>query len=128
VPAALPSEVSLCLFRVTEESLTNIAKHSQAKSARVHVNGSSDGLHLTIEDAGSGFDPDSLERKAGLGFVSIRERLRVVRGTVRVDSAPSRGTKIGVWVPAASLIQAATNDATSATTSTTQASSNVSSA
>ena len=50
-----------------------------------------------------GFALDSLERRAGLGFVSMRERLRVLRGTVRVDSAPSRGTRIDVWVPATSL-------------------------
>ena len=103
VPARLPSEVALGLFRVTEEGLANIAKHSHARSARVHVRGSADGLQLTIEDAGTGFDLDSLERRAGLGFVSMRERLRAVHGTVRVDSAPSRGTRIDVSVPAASL-------------------------
>jgi PAS domain S-box-containing protein len=102
--ATLPSEVALCLFRVTEESLTNIAKHSGAKSARVQVNGTANGLSLTIEDSGTGFDLESLERRAGLGFVSMRERLRVLRGTVRVDSAPSRGTRIDVWVPATSLV------------------------
>ena len=104
LPAPLPSEVSLCLFRVTEESLTNIAKHSHARSGRVQVNGASDGIHLTVEDSGSGFDLDSLESRAGLGFVSMRERLRLVRGTVRVESAPSRGTRIHVWVPATSLV------------------------
>ena len=91
LPAPLPSDVALCLFRVTEESLTNIAKHSHAKSARVHVNGASDGIHLSVEDSGSGFDPDAVERRAGLGFVSMRERLRALRGTVRVNSLPSRG-------------------------------------
>jgi signal transduction histidine kinase len=99
VPDALPSEVALCLFRVAEESLTNIAKHSQARSARVQVNGGPDGLRLTVEDAGTGFDVEKLERGAGLGFVSMRERLRVLRGTIGVDSAPSRGTRIEVWVP-----------------------------
>jgi signal transduction histidine kinase len=103
VPTSLSSDVALSLFRVTEESLTNVAKHSQAKLARVRLNGSADGLHLTIEDGGTGFDVESLERKAGLGFVSMRERLRVLRGRVRVDSAPSRGTRIDAWVPAASL-------------------------
>jgi PAS domain S-box-containing protein len=103
IPASLPSEVALCLFRVTEESLTNIAKHSHAKSARVHVNGDADGIHLTIEDTGSGFAIDSLERRSGLGFVSMRERLRALHGTLRLDSAPSRGTRIDVWVPAVSL-------------------------
>jgi PAS domain S-box-containing protein len=110
IPAALPSDVALSLFRVTEEGLTNIAKHSQAQSARVHVNGEPDGLHLTIEDAGTGFAMDTLEGRSGLGFVSMRERLRALRGTVRVYSAPSRGTRIEVWVPASSLRGEASGD------------------
>ena len=100
LPASLPSDVALCLFRVTEESLTNIAKHSGASSARVEVRGGSGGIQLIVEDLGRGFDPDTLLRKAGLGFVSMRERLRALRGTVRVDSAPGRGTTITVWIPA----------------------------
>jgi PAS domain S-box-containing protein len=129
VPTPLPPDVSLSLFRVTEESLANIAKHSQAKSARVRLNGGSDGLRLTIEDAGTGFDLEGLERKAGLGFVSMRERLRVLRGTVHVDSAPARGTRIDAWVPAASLAVPAPTDVARTTTSTAQQpSSNVSSA
>ena len=85
---------------MTEESLTNIAKHSQAASARVDFNAGADGIHLTIEDSGRGFDGTSVERRDGLGFVSMRERLRIVSGTVRVDSVPLRGTKVSVWVPA----------------------------
>jgi PAS domain S-box-containing protein len=111
LPAPLPSDVALCLFRVIEESLTNIAKHSHAKSASVHVNSASDGIHLTVEDSGSGFDLNAPEGRAGLGFVSMRERLRVLRGTVRVDSVPSRGTKIDVWVPATSLVSVTTSKA-----------------
>jgi PAS domain S-box-containing protein len=128
IPTPLPSEVALCLFRVTEESLTNIAKHSHAKSARVLLNGGSDGIHLTVEDAGTGFDIDSLARRAGLGFVSMRERLRVVRGTVRVDSAPSRGTRISVWIPAASLLAPAPDDGAHDRISTGRGSPNASSA
>jgi signal transduction histidine kinase len=100
VPSPLPSDVSLCLFRVTEESLTNIAKHSHALSGEIHLRGADDGLHLTIRDAGTGFDPADLDTRAGLGFVSMRERLRVLHGTLRVDSAPQRGTSIEVTVPA----------------------------
>jgi signal transduction histidine kinase len=61
---------------------------------------------LTIEDAGDGFDLESLEGRAGLGFVSMRERLRALHGTVHVDSEPLRGTRIEVSVPAASLAAA----------------------
>jgi signal transduction histidine kinase len=100
VAPSLPSDVALCLFRVAEESLTNIAKHSRARSANVHVTGEPDGIHLRIEDAGTGFDMTTLQRKAGLGFVSMQERLRVLHGTIHVDSAPSRGTRIDAWVPA----------------------------
>jgi len=128
VPAPLPSDVALCLFRVTQESLANIARHSHATSARVQLNGGSDGLHLTIQDTGTGFDLESLERRAGLGFVSMRERLRVLRGTVRVDSAPSRGTRIDAWVPAASLAAPPPTELARSTTSTAQPPSNVSSA
>jgi signal transduction histidine kinase/PAS domain-containing protein len=100
VPRSLPSEVALCLFRIAEEGLTNIAKHSKARSARVHIAGTEDGIHLTVEDAGEGFDVTGTESKRGLGFVSMQERLRVLHGTIRVDSAPSRGTRIDAWVPA----------------------------
>ena len=99
LPPSVPSEVALCLFRITEESLTNIAKHSQAKSASVDVNGGADGIHLRIEDAGTGFDMKMLGHKGGLGFVSMRERLRALRGTVHVNSAPSQGTRVDAWVP-----------------------------
>ena len=99
LPSPLPSDVALCLFRVTEESLTNIAKHSHAASAMVAVRADDDGIHLTIEDTGRGFD-GGIERRHGLGFVSMRERLRVVSGTVQIDSTPSRGTTVTVWVPA----------------------------
>jgi signal transduction histidine kinase len=57
------------------------------------------GRRLAIADRGVGFDPAMLETKARLGFVSMRERLRLVRGTIRIDTAPSKGTRIEVWVP-----------------------------
>lgn len=110
LPASLPSEVALCLFRVTEEALTNVVKHSHAKLARVDARGTADGIHLTIEDTGDGFDTKLLEHRAGLGFVSMRERLRVLGGRVHVQSAPTRGTTIEVLVPA-SRIAAATEAA-----------------
>jgi signal transduction histidine kinase len=99
LPAPVPSDVALCLFRVAEESLTNVTKHSQAASARVDVAADDGGIRLTIADAGVGFDPGTLETRAGLGFVSMRERLRLVHGTIRIHAAPAQGTKIDVWVP-----------------------------
>ena len=94
-----PPDVALCLFRIVQESLNNVAKHSQARSARVRVTGTAEGVHLTIEDDGIGFKLAHLETYAGLGFISMRERLRPLHGSVRVDSTPGRGTRIDVYVP-----------------------------
>jgi signal transduction histidine kinase len=102
-PAHLPPEAALCIFRVVEESLTNIGKHSQAAQAQVDLTIDVSGSRLKIADQGVGFDPAILETKAGLGFVSMRERLRLVQGTIRIDSAPSKGTRIDVSVPRAKV-------------------------
>jgi PAS domain S-box-containing protein len=106
VPRSLPSEVALCLFRVAEEGLTNIAKHSKARSAGVDITGAEDGIRLTVEDAGEGFAVTGSESKAGLGFVSMQERLRILHGTISVNSAPAQGTTIDVWVPLAAASSA----------------------
>jgi signal transduction histidine kinase len=99
LPPSLPSEVALCLYRITEEGLTNIAKHSKAVSAQVHVSTEPDNIHLTVKDGGVGFDNARLEGKAGLGLVSMQERVRLIHGTIHVDSTPAQGTRIDVWVP-----------------------------
>jgi PAS domain S-box-containing protein len=106
LPTPLPSDIALCLFRVVEESLNNIAKHSGATSASIDIAGDTRGIALTVEDSGAGFDPAALQRRAGLGFVSMRERLRVVRGMLHVDSAPGRGTAIHISVPVAHRVSA----------------------
>jgi signal transduction histidine kinase len=106
VPRPLPADVALCLFRVAEESLTNIAKHSHARTAQVHVAGLADGIRLTVQDAGKGFDMHSVQNRGGLGFVSMQERLRALQGTIRVDSAPAQGTRIDAWLPAMMLANA----------------------
>jgi PAS domain S-box-containing protein len=105
LPAGLRPEVTLCLFRIAEESLTNVVKHSGARSARVDVGYGSDGIRLVVADAGHGFDAGLLESKAGLGFVSMRERLRLVHGTMHVRSTP-HGTTLDVCVPPAAALGA----------------------
>ncbi len=93
----LPPDVTLSLFRVAEESLTNVANHSQAISARVNVRGTGEAIELTIEDSGIGFEQRATS--SGLGLVSMRERMRLVVGTIEIRSAPSRGTKVQARVP-----------------------------
>ena len=74
----LPKDVTLCLFRIVQESFRNIIKHSGACEASVVLVGTPDVIHLSVSDSGRGFDVDSLESKSGLGLISMRERLRLV--------------------------------------------------
>ena len=74
-------------------------RHSQARSAQVRISTTGEGARLEIADDGIGFDLAQLQQHSGLGFVSMRERLRGLHGRVRIDSAPGRGTRIEVDVP-----------------------------
>ena len=97
-------ETALALFRVGQECLMNVAKHSGASSCKVMLNYKNDRVTLDIEDQGSGFDPAGLKEKSGLGIESMRERLRSAGGTIRIESNPNRGTKVHAEAP---IMQAA---------------------
>ena len=96
----IPKDVTLCLFRIVQESFRNVIKHSGASEASVVLVGTPDAIHLSVSDTGRGFDVDSLESKSGLGLISMRERLRLVGGAISIHST-SRGTTIEVSVPLA---------------------------
>jgi signal transduction histidine kinase len=97
----LPKEVTLCLFRIVQEALRNVIKHSGAAEAAVALAGSENVIHLSVSDTGRGFDAGSMEAKGGLGLISMRERLRSVGGVISIHST-ARGTKIEVSVPLSS--------------------------
>jgi len=99
VPAPLPEDVSLCLYRVAQESLRNIAKHASATSVRVALLGAEGGLTLRIEDTGNGFDLNEVKGKGGLGLISMEERARLVNGKLTIKSQPGKGTTVEVFVP-----------------------------
>ena len=99
VTGSIPRDVSLCLFRIVQEALRNVIKHSGATEARVDLVMNNGRLELSISDAGSGFNSESAGTKTGLGLVSMRERLRLVGGQLRIDSKPSQGTRIHASVP-----------------------------
>jgi signal transduction histidine kinase len=101
IPPRVPANVTLCVFRVVQEGLQNVARHSGALCCEVTLSGTSEGIHLSIQDAGIGFDTERLKLKPGLGLVSIRERLRLVGGELTVQSRPSEGTRLEVHVPVA---------------------------
>ena len=99
VPDSLPKEVALSLYRMTQEALHNIVKHSGARDATVKISGRAGMISLRISDSGTGFAPDSQVANAGLGLISMRERMRRIGGALSIQSVPSRGTMIEVQVP-----------------------------
>jgi len=99
IPGEVPQEVSLCLFRVLQEALHNAAKHSQVQHFEVRLGYATGQLDLQVADRGAGFDAESVIKKGGLGLVSMRERVRLVDGTIAIESKPMGGTTIHVRVP-----------------------------
>jgi two-component system CheB/CheR fusion protein len=99
VPAPLSEDISLCLYRVSQESLRNIARHAAAANVRVVLSGKRDGLTLRIEDTGDGFDLNEIKGKGGLGLISMEERVRLINGKFSIQSQPGKGTIVEVFVP-----------------------------
>jgi PAS domain S-box-containing protein len=99
VPAELPRALSLCLYRVAQESLRNISKHAASADAVVELDcNGGDGIHLTVEDHGVGFSMEDTDG-TGLGLISMRERARLNGGRCVVQSVPGEGTKVDVRLP-----------------------------
>lgn len=99
IPADLPKEVALCVFRVVQESLRNVVKHSGAQEARVVLGMSGQTVQLCVSDSGAGFDVDSATHRKGLGLISMKERLRLVGGSLTIRSRPTRGTQLDIQIP-----------------------------
>jgi PAS domain S-box-containing protein len=99
LPSPLSPDISLCLFRVLQEALHNSAKHSGVRHFEVRLWGTSDEIYLTVSDTGMGFDLEAANEGRGLGLVSMEERLKLVKGTLSIESRPKCGTTIGARVP-----------------------------
>lgn len=95
----VPQEVSVCLFRILQESLHNAARHSKVRHFAVRLGLSTTQLYLSVLDHGIGFDPATAMTNGGLGLISMRERVRLVNGTLTIESKPMGGTTIQVRVP-----------------------------
>ena len=102
VPRALPPDIALALFRITQEGLQNALKHSGVTRFEVRLVGTPTAIALTIRDSGIGFDVEKASRGRGLGLISMRERALALKGIVTVRSEPGHGTEIFVRVPISS--------------------------
>ena len=93
----LEPEEMIALYRVTQEALTNVARHAHATHLSVELD-ISDTVCVTIRDNGVGFDPSTVKRR--LGLLGMKERLDIVGGTLTIEAAPSRGTSVQACIPA----------------------------
>ena len=100
VPDKLPADTSLCLFRVAQEALNNASRHARASAVTVLLSQSDNGIRLAISDNGVGFLAAGTRTRASLGLASMRERVRLQRGHIDIESTPGRGTTVVAWVPA----------------------------
>src|SRR5579871_313681 len=98
LPTTIPPGAALCVYRVVQEALGNVAKHAVARHAVVSISGSDDALHLAIRDDGHGFDLEKAKGK-GLGLISIEERVRHLGGTFSISAKPGDGTQIKIRIP-----------------------------
>ena len=99
----LTADTEAAVYRIVQEALTNVAKHAQATTCRVYLQRLTNTLLVTIEDDGIGFEPDAprpVGAMRGIGLVGIRERVTQLRGELRLESAPGKGTRLTVEVPA----------------------------
>ena len=99
----LPPATEITLFRIVQEALNNISKHAQATEVTITVKASPDEVIVTIADNGRGFDPAArpAQPTRSLGMVSMRERAESMGGTLRIESAPSQGSRVNVAAPRA---------------------------
>jgi PAS domain S-box-containing protein len=95
----LSKEISLCAYRILQESLRNIVRHAKATSVHVTLFKKNDILHLLIKDNGIGFDPASDTIKTGLGIASMTERAHLIKGDLSVESQPGKGTAVKLTAP-----------------------------
>lgn len=97
-PFEVPPETALCFFRITQEALHNVVKHSRASSVQVELKARRKDVVLKIADDGVGFAPEP-EQPVGLGLLSMRERVESIGGTVKIASSPLKGTLVEAAAP-----------------------------
>lgn len=105
----LPEEQAMALFRIAQESLTNVARHAAAHTATVRLGVKDGQLLLEVSDDGKGFDQTMPGRRTSLGLMGMQERARAVCGRVEVSSAPGAGTRVKASLPLAALASPAAN-------------------
>jgi signal transduction histidine kinase len=98
IPQGIHSDAALCLFRIVQEGLRNVSKHSGANEAQVRVHQDGKKLLVVVSDQGSGFDTRKVGMKTGLGILSMEERVHLLGGQFKIHSEPGKGTQLEAWL------------------------------
>ncbi len=106
LPSNPSADVALCLFRVAQEAIRNVHKHSGVREAVVELKEVAGLLHLRVSDSGAGFDPASLDTTPGIGLLSMEERLRSMGGELAVQSTLGGGTIVEAQIPLSPAVPA----------------------
>ncbi|MGA2228111.1 MAG: ATP-binding protein [Syntrophobacteraceae bacterium] len=96
---AIPNDIALCLYRIIQEGLRNIAKHAKTNEACIVLDGLDGAVTLLIQDPGIGFDLKEVKGQLGIGLTGMKERVRLVGGTMSLRSQPGEGTEIQISIP-----------------------------
>jgi len=99
IPGTLPPDTALCLFRVAQEALRNVARHAKASRVAVSILRENGAIVLSVRDNGAGFDDSRNGDRASLGLASMRERVRLLGGKLDIESSQGRGTAVVARVP-----------------------------
>ena len=95
----LAEDRAIVLFRILQESLTNISRHADARNVEIHLRSNSTHIRLDVKDDGRGFDVEATRKKKTFGLLGIRERVIMLHGTVSITSVPKEGTQVSVSIP-----------------------------
>ena len=98
VPRDVASETALCLFRIAQESLHNVARHAGASAVEVSLRKVDEGLEMAVSDNGTGFNPAENRARPSLGLASMKERVHLLGGELDIESASGQGTTVVAWV------------------------------
>jgi signal transduction histidine kinase len=95
----LPIAIEEELYRIAQEGLNNVVKHAKAKSVRIHIQYEDESTSLEVIDDGLGFNTQTADQSGGFGLQGIKERVQHLRGSLEIESAPMKGTRLNVRVP-----------------------------
>jgi signal transduction histidine kinase len=108
LPGDTPSispDISITVYRIVQEALTNVLKHAHASKVRINLSHEDCGLAISISDNGEGVELDKIDSKVSFGLIGIRERVLHRKGTFNIESKPGLGTKLEIQIPLVSSVR-----------------------